>query len=338
MEISDFDYYLPQELIASIPFEPRDACKLMCLDRADGTINHKHFYDLAGFLKKGDVLVFNDSKVIPARILFKHANKNCEIFLTTKVGADEWLAIGKPGKVLQPGNEFKLSDNLSATVVEILPDGQRLIRFSLAGEMLDKALIKIGLPPFPPYIKNTKAKMEDYQTIYAANDGSVAAPTAGLHFTDSLFSKLKAQGVQLEFVTLHVGLGTFLPVKSQKVEDHLMHKEVYSLDQQVAERLNKAKAEGRRLIAVGTTAVRVLESSFTENGFRAGMGETDIYIYPGYKWKCVDAMITNFHLPKSTLLLLVASFAGKEFMEKAYQEAIKQHYRFYSFGDAMFIE
>ncbi len=245
--------------------------------------------------------------------------------------------MGKPGKALRLDAEFNLCESLSFKVEEVFDDGRRLVKFSLAGKALKDQLFKLGAPPFPPYIKNPVASFDDYQTIYANKEGSVAAPTAGLHFTARLLKELTDAGIQLEFVTLHVGLGTFLPIKVEKIEEHKMHEEFFELDEHTASRLNKAKKEGRRIIAVGTTSVRVLESAFDGYNFKPGIAETGIYIYPGYKWKCVSGMVTNFHLPKSSLMLLVSSFAGKELIMNAYAEAIRNKYKFYSFGDAMLI-
>jgi S-adenosylmethionine:tRNA ribosyltransferase-isomerase len=336
MNISDYDYVLPAGFIASEPVYPRDACKLMVLRKNSYKFETRNFYDLVDLLNEGDVLVFNDSKVIPARILFEHNNKKIEIFLTKQQKNGYWLCIGKPGKMLKKGAEFDINDSLKVEVIEIMDDGQRMVRFNLSGHKFDRALLCAGTTPLPPYIKNSMSKPDDYQTIYAKVDGSIAAPTAGLHFTKELMEKLHNKGVQFEFVTLHVGLGTFLPVKAEKVDEHKMHSEFYELYADTAKRLNAAKKEGRRIIAVGTTTVRVLESCY--NGeITAGRGETDIFIYPGYKWRCVEGLITNFHLPKSTLLLLVSAFAGIETVKEAYKEAISKQYRFYSYGDAMFI-
>ncbi len=337
MQAQDFVFDLPENLIAQKPANPRDACRLMCLDKTEQTIVNRHFFDLEQLLNPGDVLVFNDSKVIPARILFQIGSKKVELFLVRKVSENQWLALGKPGKVLAVGKKFVLSEQLQFEVLEILEDGLRKVQFSLSGLELEKALNAIGAPPFPPYIKTPQASFDDYQTVYARDAGSVAAPTAGLHFTVELLDKLKQKGVQLEFVTLHVGMGTFQPVKVDKIEEHQMHSEFYQLQEDVAERLMTAKKAGRRIIAVGTTAVRVLESASESGSLVAGFGETAIFIYPGYKWRFVDGIITNFHLPKSTLLMLVSAFAGREFVLKAYEKAVKDGYRFYSFGDAMFL-
>ena len=338
MKINDFDFQLPEELIAQKPAHPRDTCRLMVLNPKKKKIGHYKFTDLTCFLKKSDVLVFNNSKVFPARLQFTHHGKRIELLLTKKIDDNKWLAIGKPGKFLQPGKIFTLQKNLTVEIVNILKDGQKTLSFSKSGKELEKLLEKLGRPPFPPYIKNESISLEEYQTVYAKIKGSVAAPTAGLHFTESLLKKLRERGIETIFATLHVGLGTFLPIRAENIENHLMHSEWYNIDSKSTDALNKAKKEHRRIIAVGTTALRVLETCFDEKrGFLAGFGETSIFIYPGYKWKCTDGLITNFHLPKSTLFLLVCAFAETKFIHKAYKEAIKKLYRFYSFGDAMLI-
>ncbi len=338
MKAALFDYDLPRELIAQEPVRPRDHCRLMVIKRHEKTISDRCFNELPEILKEGDVLVFNDSKVIPARIEFEQNGRKMEIFLIRRINASDWLAIGKPGRLLKNGSVFKISKKLSAEILEIKEDGQRVVRFSLQGREFDIELKKRGCTPLPPYIRNSRANDADYQTVYAENKGSVAAPTAGLHFTKRLLNKLKRKGIELLFVTLHVGLGTFLPLKTDNVKDHKMHGELFTMNKITANALNGALREKRRIIAVGTTAVRVLESSFGKKGFKAACGETSIYIYPGYKWKCVDAVLTNFHLPKSTLILLTCSFGGRKLIMKAYQSAIRKKYRFYSFGDAMLIE
>ncbi len=338
MKTADFSFHLPEDLIAQQPADPRDACRLMVLDRNQQKISHQHFYDLPLFLKPGDVLVMNNSSVIPARLLFQLDTKDVELFLLRKTEPGTWLAIGKPGKVLRPGMTMFIAPDFSFEVLEILPDGQRKVRFHGEDQFVDAQIEKYGRTPLPPYIKHEHSKPEDYQTVFAAKRGSVAAPTAGLHFTDRLLKEIRNKGIQTVFVTLHVGLGTFLPVKTGNVEEHTMHSEIYELPHEAASILQEAKKNGRRIVAVGTTSVRVLESSYDQQkGFVAGVGETSIYIYPGYRWKCVDALVTNFHLPQSTLLLLTCSFGGKDFILDAYREAVEQHYRFYSFGDAMFI-
>lgn len=338
MHTSEFDFILPPDLIAQEPAHPRDACRLMVLNRNLHTFEHKHFYDLPLLLRKGDVLVMNNSRVLPARIRFLHDQKQLELFLLRHDTESCWFALGKPAKILQPGQIFTIAPGFSFKIVEILPDGQRYVRFLVPPNELEGLIKKYGDTPLPPYIKHSHSKPEDYQTVYARPLGSVAAPTAGLHFTNELLERLKNMGIKIVFVTLHVGLGTFQPIRSNAIEDHTMHSEIFELSTDAANELQKARQDHRRIIAVGTTSVRVLESSYDSlKGFTAQVGGTSIYIYPGYHWKCVDALITNFHLPQSTLLLLTSSFGGKDFIKKAYQEAIHQRYRFYSFGDAMII-
>jgi len=351
MKTEDFSFHLPEGLIAQEPADPRDVCRLMVLDRSNNRIAHHHFYDLPKFLKPGDVLVMNNSKVLPARMLFQHEGKDIELFLLRRergkdlysegyprMVGDFWLAIGKPGRLLQPGKIFHIAPDFSFEILEILPDGQRRIQFHADEDKLDGLIEKYGHTPLPPYIKKSESKPEDYQTVFAEHKGSVAAPTAGLHFTPELLTALKNMGVKIVFVTLHVGLGTFMPIKTGEVEKHTMHSEIFELSEESAAELQTVRKEGGRIIAVGTTSVRVLESSFdAKKGFQPQVGETSIYIYPGYEWKCVDGLITNFHLPQSTLLLLTCSFGGKDFILEAYREAIEEGYRFYSFGDAMLI-
>ncbi len=338
MKTADFSFDLPEDLIAQEPSHPRDACRLMVLRRKEQTIEDRHFYDLPGFLRKGDVLVLNNSRVLPARMLFDADGKKSELFLLRREKGTVWSAIGKPGKILQPGKVFNLAPGFSFEVLEILPDGRRKVSFKVPEEDLDGLIEKHGHTPLPPYIRHSRSTAEDYQTVYAKETGSVAAPTAGLHFTPKLLEELKNMGVRIVEVTLHVGLGTFQPIKSGQVEEHVMHSEIFELPPDTAKELQDARKNGRRIIAVGTTSVRVLESSFDEkDGFTPKIGETAIYIYPGYIWKCVDGLITNFHLPQSTLLLLTCSFGGTDFVLKAYREAVQKKYRFYSFGDAMLI-
>ncbi|MEZ4087088.1 MAG: tRNA preQ1(34) S-adenosylmethionine ribosyltransferase-isomerase QueA [Candidatus Gracilibacteria bacterium] len=339
MNVQDFDYVLPESLIATEPASPRDSCRLMLVNRKDETLEDRRFFELIDLLREGDVLVFNNSKVLPARLLLEHKGREVEIFLTKRLSETDWLTLVRPGKLLVPGVSVRVGKDLELEIVKVEEDGQRLVRFSDGGEIQNRVLQEVGHTPLPPYIKNSRADFDDYQTVYAEDEGSVAAPTAGLHFTENLLQKLEQKGVQLEFVRLDVGIGTFRPIKTDKVEDHFMHSERYILREDVASRLNTAKKEGRRIIAVGTTSVRVLEDGFDKGaGFLAGERETNIFIYPGYEWQCVDGLITNFHLPKSSLLLLVSAFAGKDFILRAYEKAIQESYRFYSFGDAMFIE
>jgi len=338
MQAKDFSFVLPKDLIAQNPVFPRDTCKLMVLDRNNQTINHHRFYDLPGFLRKTDVLVMNDTRVLPARFFFEFEGKIAELFLLRRVIGTRWLAIGKPGKILTTGRVFQIAPGFEFEVLEAASGGQKLIAFHVEEQELENLIQKHGKTPLPPYIVHSSSLPEDYQTVYARETGSVAAPTAGLHFTQRLLDKIKTFGVDVVFVTLHVGLGTFQPIKTVEVKKHIMHSEIFELSPQSATFLQTAKNDGRRIIAVGTTSVRVLESSYDlQKGFQAQTGETSIYIYPGYSWKCVDGLITNFHLSQSTLLLLTCSFGGKKFVLRAYDEAVREKYRFFSFGDAMFI-
>ena len=334
--LSSYDYSLPKNLIAQQPLSNREQARLLVLNKMTGKTASRHFFDLPKILRSGDVLVFNNSKVIPARLKGKkETGGQVEIFLLTKqqrqVGNYWHCLIG--GKV-KASQEIFLDKKISALLIEKIDNKVWLVKFSVN----DQKLFSLGEVPLPPYIKK-KSKMSDYQNVYAKSEGSVAAPTAGLHFSQQLLKKLKQQGVQLEFVTLHVGLGTFLPVETEDILKHQMHSEWAELDQATAQRLNSAKQEGRRIIAIGTTAVRVLESFSNSHGkIKAGSGWFDIFIYPGYQFKFVEALITNFHLPKSTLLMLVSALAGREQILQAYQEAIAKKYRFFSFGDGMLIE
>jgi len=335
MRISEFDYNLPNNLIAKEPKNPRHLSNLMVIDRKSGEIKHKKFFNLPGILDKNSVLVFNDSKVIKARLYGKIPAK-VEILLTKQLKKNIWECLCKPGKKLKLGTDINFNKDLSGKVIKINEDGSRMIKFSTKKDF-EKIIEKLGHTPLPPYIKGSKAKSSQYQTIYAKKNGSVAAPTAGLHFTKKLFSNLKKKGVKTYFVTLHVGRGTFEPVKVDDIREHKMHSEWFSIDKKTAKELNKAKLSGKKIIAVGTTTVRVLESSAKNGKLTPKSGETDIFIYPGYKWRFADQILTNFHLPKSTLLMLVSSFAGKTLIKKAYNTAISKKYRFYSFGDAMII-
>lgn len=337
MEVFDFDYNLPRKLIAKEPLIPRDSSRLMVIERKTGNISHEKFTDLPNLLPKNAVLVFNNSKVLKARLYGKIESGKIEILLTREFGKNTWECMGKPGKKLKENTEIEFENNLKGLVLKENPDGSKIIKFSNTKD-LHKTIDEIGKTPLPPYLKGSKAKPEQYQTIYANPKGSVAAPTAGLHFTPNIFAELKKHGIETHFVTLHVGRGTFEPVKVKNIKDHKMHSEWFTLDCKTAEALNKAKKEGKKIIAVGTTSVRVLESCIGENNqLKPKSGETDIFIYPGYHWKFVNHMITNFHLPKSTLLMLISSFAGKELIEHAYKKAIREKYRFFSFGDAMLI-
>lgn len=340
MKVTDFDYYLPEELIAQYPVEPRDASRLLTLDKVSGVIQHKkHFYELLEELQEGDVLVFNNTKVIPAR-LYGHregSGGKIEVLLLTPCGENRWECLVKPGKKCPIGQVIIFDERLKASVVEKTDFGGRIIEFSVNG-VFDDIIQDIGEMPLPPYIHEKLDNQERYQTVYATEKGSAAAPTAGLHFTSELLERIRAKGVSLEFVTLHVGLGTFRPVSVDSIEDHDMHSEFYSVTPDTAARINEAKVNGRRIIAVGTTSVRTLESATTDDGKLQGTsGWTQIFIYPGYRFKLVDALVTNFHLPQSTLLMLISALAGREHCLAAYKEAVKEKYRFFSFGDAMFI-
>ena len=336
MKTSDFDYYLPPELIAQTPAEPRDSSRLLVYDRATKEIEHKHFYDIKNYLRKGDLLVRNNTKVLPARLFgyTEHGGK-AEILLLKRIDLNTWEVLVKPGKKARIGSTFTLSEELKAEVIgNVEETGGRIVRFYFDG-VFEDIISKIGEMPLPPYIKEKLKDGSRYQTVYAKIDGSAAAPTAGLHFTDKLITEIKDMGVDFADVLLHVGLGTFRPVKVEDVTEHHMHSEYYSIDKENADKINKAKAEGRRVIAVGTTSVRTLESVADENGFvKPTSGNTEIFIYPPYKFKCIDALITNFHLPKSTLMMLVSAFSSKEEVLKVYESAVENKYRFFSFGDA----
>ncbi len=349
MKTSDFDYELPESLIAQTPVEPRDHSRLMSLCRTDGSIGHHRFYELPKMLRPGDLMVFNDSRVMPARLRGRRTTPSplgeapsmggaIELLLLSRLSPGLWRAIGRPGRLLRPGSAFVVTGeggSIRGEVLEIEPEGERIVR--LDGE---ERLHDVGEVPLPPYITETLADSERYQTVYAREEGSAAAPTAGLHFTDDLLERVRAMGVQTVFVTLHVGWGTFRPVKDGDPTEHTMHAEYWELSPEAANTIRCAKAEGRRVISVGTTAVRLLENaaSLSEDGLpHAGSGWADIFITPGYRFKVVDALITNFHLPRSTLLMLVSALADRDLIMRAYAEAVERRYRFYSFGDAMFI-
>lgn len=337
MLVTDFDYDLPQELIAQHPMEPRDHSRLLVVDKKTGEIEHKHFYDLVNYLKPGDVLVFNDTRVIPARLHgTKDTGAHVEVFLLTRRDATDWEVLVRPGKKLQVGTKINFSDELSCEVIEHTDFGGRVVRFKYDG-IFEEILDRLGETPLPPYITAPLEDKERYQTVYNRERGSAAAPTAGLHFTKELLQKIKEIGCEEVFVTLHVGLGTFRPVSEAKIEDHKMHKEFYTVSQEAADAVNKAKAEGRRIIAVGTTAVRTLEAAGADGQLHAGSSWTNIFIYPGYKFRLVDDLVTNFHLPQSTLLMLVSTLSTREIMLQTYKKAVEEKYRFFSFGDAMFI-
>lgn len=340
MELSDFDFYLPQELIAQHPVEPRDSSRLMVVNRTNEKIEHHIFDELPNLLHSGDVLVINNTRVIPARLIGEkeETGAHIECLLLKRVERDAWEVLIKPGKRLKEGQKVSFGGGkLIGELLEILPDGNRKIRFSYEG-IFEAVLDELGNMPLPPYITEKLENKERYQTVYAKENGSAAAPTAGLHFTRELLEKLRQNGVEIVEILLHVGLGTFRPVKVEKIEEHEMHSEYYRVSPEAAERINRAKQEGRRVIAVGTTASRTLESVGQENGMiQAGDGWTDIFIYPGYRFKVVDSLITNFHFPKSTLVMLVSALAGRDLIMQAYALAVQERYRFYSFGDAMLI-
>lgn len=339
MKKSDFYYELPEELIAQTPVEPRDSSRLMKIDRQSGGITHDRFYNLCNYLNKGDLLVLNDSKVFPARIygVKQETGVPVEFLLLKHLELDLWEVIVRPGRRLKKGARVDFSPELSAEVTEVKDDGNRIVKFSYDGVFFD-ILDRIGQMPLPPYIKEKLKDKDRYNTVYCREEGSAAAPTAGLHFTENVFSSLKEKGVDTAFVTLHVGLGTFRPVKEDNILDHKMHVEHYSVPQETADKIKQCKANGGRVISVGTTSCRTLESAADDSGnLTAGSADTGIFIYPGYKFKVIDGLITNFHLPESTLIMLVSAFLGREKTLAAYQTAIQEKYRFFSFGDSMMI-
>ena len=340
MEVKDFDYELPAECIAQTPLEKRSNSKLMVLNRETGEITHKHFYDIIDYLQEGDVLVLNDTKVMPSRIYGEKIDTGAKIefLLLKETEKDCYEALTRPARRIKVGTKVKFSEELSLEVLEKKEDGMCVVKFFYEGIFIEK-LEQLGEMPLPPYIHEKLEDKDRYQTIYASNLGSAAAPTAGLHFTDELMEKIKEKGIQIEYVTLHIGLGTFRPMTVEHIQDHHMHTEWFKMNQETAERLNKAKEERRRIISVGTTSTRTLESIYTKyNKFVATAEETNIFIYPGYQFKAIDGLITNFHLPKSTLIMLVSAFSTREYILNAYNEAIKSNYRFFSFGDSMFIK
>ncbi|HHY13552.1 MAG TPA: tRNA preQ1(34) S-adenosylmethionine ribosyltransferase-isomerase QueA [Thermoanaerobacterales bacterium] len=340
MKLKDFDYYLPNNLIAQTPIRNRDESRLMIIKRDSGMIEHRIFKDLYYYLNKGDCLVLNNTRVIPARLLGKrkHTKGKIELVLLKSLGNDRWETLVKPGKRAKIGNEFVFGDGkLYAQVVEYTDFGGRIIKFSYNG-ILNEIIDEIGMMPLPPYIRKKIKNNERYQTIYSKIEGSAAAPTAGFHFTEELLNKLKLKGVKIVYITLHVGLGTFRPVKTEDISNHVMHKEYFTISQESAHIINSTKKSGNKVIAVGTTSTRAIETAVNKDGnVIPSAGWTDIFIFPGYEFKIIDNLITNFHLPKSTLLMLVSAFAGNELIQNAYAEAIKNRYRFFSFGDAMLI-
>lgn len=347
MKIDEFDYQLPKELIAQKPSEKRDVCRMMVLDRQKETIEHKHFYDVIDYLNPGDCLVLNNSKVLPARLFGEKdgTGAKIEFLLIKRMEGDRWETMVKPGKRLKPGDSVTFSDHFRADILDYGPDGTRIVEFRYEGIFMER-LEELGKMPLPPYIER-ESTLEDkdmYQTVYCKKEGSVAAPTAGLHFTEELLQKAQDKGVRLAYVTLHVGIGTFRPVKCENVEDHHMHFEEYFIDEVTAKTINETILQGGRIISVGTTSTRTLESAAyhdeasARNLIRAGEGSTGIFIYPGYEFKVVDALITNFHLPKSTLLMLISALYDREKILEAYQAAVDEKYRFFSYGDAMLIK
>jgi len=338
MLVKDFDYYLPEEQIAQTPLEPRDHSRLLVLDKDTGVIEHRHFYDIIEYLTDKDLLVFNNTKVIPARLFgSKETGAKVEVFLLRKLNSTDWEVLVKPGKKARVGTKLYFAQGVSCEFLQSTDFGGRIARFSFEG-VFEEKLSLLGEMPLPPYIHAKLSDGERYQTVYAKENGSVAAPTAGLHFTQELLDKIEAKGIQKAFVTLHVGLGTFRPVSVDNITEHVMHSEYYTIDSATAAAINKTKEQGGRVIAVGTTAVRVLESVGKDGQMTAQSGDTDIFIYPGYEFKIVDALLTNFHLPQSTLLMLVSALANRELILDTYQIAIKENYRFFSFGDAMLIK
>ncbi len=339
MKTSDFWYDLPEELIAQTPLEKRDSSRLLVLDRNSGAVSHKHFYNIIDYLKPGDCLVMNDSRVLPARLLgHRPSGGAVEVLLLRDLGDKKWECLCKPGRKMQVGSEVIFGNGeLTAVVTEVKDDGNRIVEFRYEGIFLE-VLERLGKMPLPPYIKAELADQERYQTVYSRDVGSAAAPTAGLHFTNELLENIRKNGVKTAFVTLHVGLGTFRPVKAEEISEHHMHSELCMIGEQTANILNETKASGGRIICVGTTSCRTLESLVNDDGsFEAKSKWTEIFIYPGYQFKAMQGLITNFHLPESTLVMLVSAFAGRENVLAAYEEAVQERYRFFSFGDAMFI-
>ena len=340
MKTSEFDYYLPEELIAQHPSSQRDEARMMVLDRKTGKTCDKYFYDIIDYLKEGDVLVMNDTRVIPARLFGARPGKSekIEVFLLNNTEGSKWEVLVRPGKKMKIGTEVVFSEELSCKVIDIKEDGNRIVEFYFEG-IFNEILDRLGNMPLPPYIKEKLKDNEDYQTVYAKNPGSVAAPTAGLHFTKDLLKRIEEKGIKLAYLTLNVGLGTFRPVSEDDPTNHKMHSEFYTISQETADIINDAKDKGNRVIAVGTTSIRTLESVYQKNNkVCEDSGWTDIFIYPGFEFKVVDAIITNFHLPKSTLIMLIAAFTSREIILNAYNEAVNKEYRFFSFGDCMFIK
>lgn len=340
MKKSDFDFYLPEELIAQTPLEKRDGSRLLVLDKESGAMEHRHFYDLPEYLRAGDCLVLNNSRVLPARLIGTRPGGGAvELVLLRDLGEGRWKCLSRPGRKTKPGTELSFgSGELKATVEAVAEGGNRIVKFDYQGIFLE-VLERLGKMPLPPYIKEELQDPERYQTVYSRELGSAAAPTAGLHFTNELLEKIQAMGVKVCYVTLHVGLGTFRPVKEDEIENHEMHSEFCIIPEDTARTVTETKQKGGRIVAVGTTSCRTLESFAKDDGtLEACSGWTDIFIYPGYSFKCIDALVTNFHLPESTLIMLVSALAGREHILNAYRTAVEEKYRFFSFGDAMFIK
>lgn len=340
MKKSDFDFYLPEELIAQTPLEKRDGSRLLVLDKESGAMEHRHFYDLPEYLRAGDCLVLNNSRVLPARLIGTRPGGGAvELVLLRDLGEGRWECLSRPGRKTKPGTELSFgSGELKATVEAVAEGGNRIVKFDYQGIFLE-VLERLGKMPLPPYIKEELQDPERYQTVYSRELGSAAAPTAGLHFTNELLEKIQAMGVKVCYVTLHVGLGTFRPVKEDEIENHEMHSEFCIIPEDTARTVTETKQKGGRIVAVGTTSCRTLESFAKDDGtLEACSGWTDIFIYPGYSFKCIDALVTNFHLPESTLIMLVSALAGREHILNAYRTAVEEKYRFFSFGDAMFIK
>ena len=340
MKKSDFDFYLPEELIAQTPLEKRDGSRLLVLDKESGAMEHRHFYDLPEYLRAGDCLVLNNSRVLPARLIGTRPGGGAvELVLLRDLGEGRWECLSRPGRKTKPGTELSFgSGELKATVEAVAEGGNRIVKFDYQGIFLE-VLERLGKMPLPPYIKEELQDPERYQTVYSRELGSAAAPTAGLHFTNELLEKIQAMGVKVCYVTLHVGLGTFRPVKEDEIENHEMHSEFCIIPEDTARTVTETKQKGGRIVAVGTTSCRTLESFAKDDGtLEACSGWTDIFIYPGYSFKCIDALVTNFHLPESTLIMLVSALAGRAHILNAYKTAVEEKYRFFSFGDAMFIK
>ncbi|WP_066892716.1 tRNA preQ1(34) S-adenosylmethionine ribosyltransferase-isomerase QueA [Clostridium nigeriense] len=341
MKVSDFDFYLPEKLIAQHPLEKRDASRLMVLDKNTGSIEHRSFHDVIEYLNEGDTLVLNNTRVMPARLIGEkeETGGKIEFLLLKRIEGDKWECLAKPGKRAKIGQSFTFGEGkLKCKVVDIVEEGNRIIEFSYEG-IFEQVLDELGEMPLPPYITEKLDDKERYQTVYSKEKGSAAAPTAGLHFTEELLNEIKKKGVNIAYLTLHVGLGTFRPVKVEDINEHIMHSEYYHLDKENADLINETKKRGNKVIAVGTTSTRTLETIGDENGYvREQSGWTDIFIYPGYKYRVIDELITNFHLPESTLIMLVSALAGKENVMNAYNTAVKEEYRFFSFGDSMLIK